>query len=286
MAHIAVESQSKLSPNAEQTYYVGVAPNSPHCILLYNKITRKIIIRRSFRVVPLSTHLKESSNIYVSDVDNNTDKIILSNLPNIDDINQIPPDLIQPNVVELDYDHQFEHQDEFFLTNFDSNTENSYNQRSSSLDDDSQQILSQSDQNLEIAQGNIIVPLNESILVNTIPLKGDLRRNRSKINYFDHTNPFKYDSASDSDSDSDNSISDVSGYEGNILIAQSVIENFATETTPILQISENQILEIPTQINENTIIDCISDIDPISDIYNYLSSPIYDKTTHKNFENK
>jgi hypothetical protein len=69
MAHIAVESHSKLSPNAEQTFYIGVAPNSPHCILSYNKVTRKIIIRRSFRVVKTNIDNNIGSQTYVSDLD-------------------------------------------------------------------------------------------------------------------------------------------------------------------------------------------------------------------------
>jgi hypothetical protein len=52
MAHIAVETQSKLSANAELTYYVGPASTTKYAIMLYNKATKKTIIRRTFRVVP------------------------------------------------------------------------------------------------------------------------------------------------------------------------------------------------------------------------------------------
>jgi hypothetical protein len=72
MAHVAVESQSKLSDNAEITYYVGQTPHTKYSILLYNKSTKKIITRRTFRVVQndtIGTRMKSPQKILIDPID-------------------------------------------------------------------------------------------------------------------------------------------------------------------------------------------------------------------------
>jgi hypothetical protein len=85
------------------------------------------------------------------------------------------------------------------------------------------------------------------------------------VNYFNNKNPFKYDSATDSDSDIDSEDSDLSEYEGNLLVAPSMIENLFTNLTSNVENndiessenSENIKQEILTlqNINNNSVFD-------------------------------
>ena len=51
MAHVPVSQQVALGPRSFQTYAVGVAPGVKGGVRLYNPVTKRIIIRRSFKVV-------------------------------------------------------------------------------------------------------------------------------------------------------------------------------------------------------------------------------------------
>jgi hypothetical protein len=51
LAHVPTSLQTKLSNNAISTYYVGSSPTHPYCIQLFDRSTKHVIHRRTFKVL-------------------------------------------------------------------------------------------------------------------------------------------------------------------------------------------------------------------------------------------
>jgi hypothetical protein len=246
MAHVSVETQSKLSPNAEQTYYVGVAPHFTHCILLYNKVTRKVILRRSFRVIKSELPTEQHKDIIVSDIDNNPITVTSVSSTLAEDITNPDSNLELDQLNETEYDAHFQSDNTNISDNMDDailDFENKPIQEPLVTSPFSQSILDDMDSYYKITQGTNPILLDElSTVENTtskpknsyLPLlKSTRERNRSKVNYFNHRNPFKYDSASESESDRDIEDSDYSEYEGNLIVTKNMNEIESSKLTSI-----------------------------------------------------
>jgi hypothetical protein len=225
MAHVAVANQSKLSTNAELTYYVGPASSTHYSIMLYNKATKKTIIRRSFVVIPTSELDNSPTVFYESPYDYSDPIREISDLPS--SIDQ-PRDLSSgiPIISTQSFGSGVEsfHDELVVMTSSDHVANTNISTDLSLIPSHSLPLTNPPNQHNFHAE--VIPELSDPFTSDDLPQsdslypEGSPRRSLRKFttvpSYQKGKNPFVYDTESDSDEDGDigdNCDADLSAYQ-------------------------------------------------------------------------